>query len=240
MSERIYGKMPLDYSEIKELKTIAKVELGWDKVIGELWDSSNALLRTEIANRGKNRAKILKMKEREKTYKRREKSYHILSVGHLKKTLELIDESVKTLGDEKINELEKVKENVAPLRNEALDFIKESLLEEDIEPEIPGEIVDIYEELVKVVEADGFKGLVNNIKKNLNELIEIRSDESKNRGRDEKHSPLLWWKWLIIAGIAGAGVAVLIPCLIWHKCSWLIAIASRVAYWIIEVIKTGC
>lgn len=240
MSERIYGKRELDYSEIKELKTIAKIELGWDKVIGELWDSSNAFIRTEIANRGKNRAKILKMKEKEKTYDRWEKSYHILSVGHLKKTLELIDESVETLGDEKINQLEKIKDNVAPLHNEALDFIKESLLEEDIEPEIAGEIVDIYEELVKIVEADGFKGLVNNIKKNLNELIEVRSDESRNRGRDEKHSPLPWWKWLIIAGVIGAGAGAIIGCLIWYGCTWLITVVTRICRWVITLVNMGC
>jgi len=239
-SEKIHYKIPLDYNKIKELKKAAKKGLGWDDVIGELWDASNELIRTEIANRGKNRAKILKMKEKEKIYDKKEKLHHKMSMGHLKKTIELIDESVKSFDNKKIQELEKIKENVAPLRTEALDYIKESLLESDIEPEIAGEIVDSYEEVVKIVETDGFNGLVNNIKKNLNELIEIRSDESKNRGRDKKHSPLAWWKWIFIIGVAGVGIGTLIPCLIWLGCVWIFKIAMGCSSVVIAICATGC
>jgi hypothetical protein len=161
MSEKIHWKIPLDYNRIKELKKAAKSVIGWDDVIGELWDASNELIRSEIANRGKNKARILKMKEKEKIYDKQEKLHHKMSIGHLKKTIELIDESIKSLDNKKMQELEKIKENVTPLRTEALDLIKEPLLEYDIDPEIAGEIIDSYEEVVKVVETEGlFIGLL--------------------------------------------------------------------------------
>lgn len=240
MSEKLYKKTLIDYNDIKELKSFAKLELGWDKVVGEMWNSSNALMRCEIENRGKNRARILNMKEKEKIYERREKAYHRMSVGHLRKTLDLIDESLKALGDDKIKQLEKIKDNLKPIRGEALDFFKESLVEEDLVPETTGEVVEIYDELVKIVETGGFSGLVHKIKKNINELIEVRSDESKNRGRDESHSLLTWFKWVLLAIMVGVGIALLIACLIWHGCKWIISIVSSIGDLVILCLRVGC
>ena len=240
MSMKIHWKVPFDDSEFKQFKKASKTIIGWDKVIGKVWDASNELIRCEIADRARRRSELLKIKEKETHFKRLENSYHLLSIGHLKQSLELFEEADKKLDAKKKQELGDIKEDLSSLRSETLDYIREELLNKDIDPEDASEIIQIYEEIFNVVEKEGFNGLKNKIKKNLNELIEIRSDETKNRGRGVKHSPIAWWKWLLIAAALGLGIGTLIGCLIWQGCAWIFQIIVGTSAPISAICATGC
>jgi len=59
------------------------------------------------------------------------------------------------------------------------------------------------------MEKKGFTGVIEHADKQLDELVKIRSDKSKNWGRGH-HSPLAWWKWFALAALVAIIIAWLV------------------------------
>ena len=82
-----------------------------------------------------------------------------------------------------------------------------AITQTDMRPEEVPEIRQALEDALEIAKEKGFTGLVNHIDTSVDKLIKLRSDRSKNRGREHR-SPIELWKWFVIVGIVGAYIAL--------------------------------
>lgn len=99
------------------------------------------------------------------------------------------------------------------------------------------EIVTIWDEATDVASTKGARGLLDHIKDNLEHFVKLRKQEDRGT---KPHSPLPWWKWLIIAAYAGASVFSVIACFVWSACTWVWAAIGATWPIIKYMIDSGC
>ena len=210
--EKIHWKTPFDEDEsVKYIKDGLK-EIEWDKSFGEYWKGINEILQCEKADRAFKRAKKLEIPEIAEDQEILEEEYHAKSIEHFNNSRKFLKDSDKKLDKkkrEKFNEFTKDKENFKKFRTEFSKVTKTYLSASDLEPETSVELIKIVEEELDILEKEGYEGYVKHLDKKMDELIQIRSDKAKNRGREHR-SPLRWWKWFIIGGIVAAIVGIMI------------------------------
>jgi hypothetical protein len=104
-------------------------------------------------------------------------------------------------------------------------------------PEEFEEIQQIWAEVVPIATEQGVAGLLDYTQKNIEQFIEYRgSDDRGNR----PHSPLPWWKWLLIAWLASSAVFCIIACFVWSGCSWVWGALGFMAGIVWQIIDRGC
>ena len=238
MNQNVW-KVPIDKRNIKSLRKITDDLLGSDNLIKEMWYSTEQVLLCEASNNAKNRASVLKFKNRKQYFERIERSHHMLSENHFKKMLS----EFKKIRKEKKTELEKIKldkEKFKTFKTEILTILKPELLEINLRSEEVLEIVQIYDEIFEKSEEGGVNGLMDIIEEKMDELITVRSNTEKNRGRDESHSPLPWWKWLLVFSVCGVGIFVGLWCIWYFGCTYLVEIIIGTDAVNAAIIREGC
>lgn len=210
--EKIHWKTPFEEDEsIKHIKDGLKI-IEWDKSFGEYWNGITEILHCEKADRASKRAKKLKINELANDQELLEEEYHTKSIEHFNKSRKMLKESDEKLDKkkrEKFSEFTKDKENFGKFRTELSKTTKIYLSAGDLDPETSVELIQILEEELDILEKEGYDGYVKHLDKKMDELIKLRSDKAKNRGREHR-SPLWWWKWFIIGGLVAAIVGILI------------------------------
>jgi len=201
----IYWKHPFE-----EKKNIEKVK-GWLKTLApelgdyydEYWEGMVNILHCERSYKASKRAKKLDNEDIANDQELLEKTYHEKSIKHLKKAKEFFNQGIKKYNQEvsqKMDDLIKDNNKKEEFKTENLKLIKLLLVEDDLEPDEAEEILEIFEAQVKLIDG-GFINLTSNIAKNIQELIDIRSNVETNRGRT-LNSPFYWWKISTIIGLA--------------------------------------
>ncbi|MBA7520583.1 hypothetical protein ES705_12679 [subsurface metagenome] len=238
--EKNVHKTQLDRNKLKRLRKLSK-EIGWENVIDEFFNGVEETVKCEIANRGKKKSKMLKIKEKEEYYNKKEKLHHNQSIEYFKLTNKLLEEADDRLDPEtrkKIDEAIKAPDNLNTLKLKASKHFREELIDTDIDPEEATELLQMFDESFDVIEKEGFGGLVKKTKKQINDLIEVRSDEKNDRGRI-RHSILLA-KALIIAGYLGISLIVVLICYAFHRCVYLENIFWTFIYGCAWLLNSGC
>ncbi len=253
MKEEIESTILINRQSVEQLKAAGK-GLGWDPFIDEYCKGTTKMVHCEIANRGKHRAKILKMDKQVKEYGKLEESYHEESMVRMKEARKSFKEANRKIDAEtkkKYDEAAKKPENMEKLRKVVFEKLNLAISETDMEPEYVPEITRAFEDTFKIAKEKGFSGIVDKIDKDIDELIKLRSDKEKNRGREHR-SPLVWWKWIMIITIVGLSICALIATatgtgvlgggftavLAVAVCAAGMAVA--VTYFILFLIKGGC
>ena len=241
--EKYVQKAQFDRTKLITLRKLSK-EIGWEYVIDEFINGAEETLNCEIANRGKKKAKMLKMKEKEKEdyFKKKEKLHHNQSMEFFKLTNKLLEEADVRLDPgtrKKINEVLKDPDNLKTLKLRALKNFREELFDNDLDPEEATELLQMFEESFDGIENEGFGGLAKKIKKQINDLIEVRSDEEKDRGR-VRNSVILLYKALIIAAALGITLIAVLICYAFVNCAWLRWALECFAYFAIIMLSQGC
>lgn len=232
-------KVPIDKRNIKSLRKISDDLLGSDNLIKEMWYSTEQILLCEASNNAKNRASVLGFENRKQYFERIERSHHLLSENHLKKMLN----EFKRIRKEKKTDFEKYKldkEKLRAFKIETLNILKTELLEKNLKPDEVLEIVQIYEEILDKTEESGINGLMDIVEEKMDELISVRSNVEKNRGRDERHSPLPWWKWLLIFSTCGVSVYVGWWCVVIYACLYYLEIIIGTGSIVELIVNWGC
>lgn len=99
------------------------------------------------------------------------------------------------------------------------------------------EVLDIWDESAKIASESGVEGLLANMDTQLGEFITVRGEDDRGT---RPHSPLPWWKWVIIAWAISSAVFAVIACFWWGGCSWVWALIGAAAPWIFGMIDRGC
>jgi hypothetical protein len=212
--EKIHWKVPFDEDQsIKSTKKGLK-EIGWDKSFEESWKGFKETLHCEKADRGAKKAKKFKLEELAKDQEELEEEYHKSSLKHYKKALEYLKEANEKADKkkkEKFREFTKDKEEFKKFKDKLNEVATVYFVAKDLEPEESDELHQILNEELDVLEKEGYDGFVKHNEKKLQDLIEIRSDKTRNRGREHR-SPIYWWKWFVIGFWINNMVGILIGC----------------------------
>ncbi|GLZ77070.1 hypothetical protein Afil01_18770 [Actinorhabdospora filicis] len=99
------------------------------------------------------------------------------------------------------------------------------------------EVIKIWEETVAPARRGGVPAIFATLDQNLETLIGLRT--RADRG-NEAHSPLPWWKYVLIAVIIGAALFAIFACFYWGACTWVWPALALVAPWVFGIIDRGC
>ncbi|MFW9887809.1 MAG: hypothetical protein ACFFER_06485 [Candidatus Thorarchaeota archaeon] len=193
------------------------------------WASTETLIESEISYRAQRRAELLGVPESGKHHAKMEKQHHERSVMQLKRTIKLLKSARKKL--DKVEEIEEDLVEMDKVRDQALASFQDLLLQMDMEPVTSLEVLDIYKERFEKAKEKGVKALLDDAEEQLEELVRVRSKEP-NRGRDEKRSPILWWKKVMIGGGLCMSAWSVFQCIIQEACKSLILIGGATLAWI--------
>ena len=125
--------------------------------------------------------------------------------------------------------------------DEAFDEAREALTTHLVKFNIPpadfGEVHQIWDEARGAARERGVEGVLQHMEENLERLASLREEDDRGT---RPHSPLPWWKYVLIAGILAAGVFAVIACFVWFGCTWVWSALGLVAPWVFGIIDRGC
>lgn len=118
---------------------------------------------------------------------------------------------------------------------EARTMVVREFLEINIKPQDFEEVIKIWDEVQQA--GRSFEGLKKYVDQSLVQFIERRGQP--NRG-NEPHSPLAWWKYVLIAVIIAAAIFGVVACFVWFGCSFIFPLLGVIAPWVFGIIDRGC
>ncbi len=116
-------------------------------------------------------------------------------------------------------------------------MIKNELFEMDLTSVEAKEVWDEYVKNREIVNTKGMSGLINYFAQQMDKLTELRTDLAKGR---EHHSPLPWWKIVLIAGALVVSVASVVYCYKKRDCRWVWNMVKAIGGAVLETVKAGC
>jgi hypothetical protein len=126
-------------------------------------------------------------------------------------------------------------DNAKSAIEDAREAVTQGLVKFNIGPEDFSEVQGIWEEVIaRSSEPDGLVGFID---ENLEKFISLRGETGRGT---EPHSPLAWWKYVLIGLILGAAVFAVIACFWWFGCTWVWQALGLVAPWVFGIIDRGC
>ena len=158
--EKNVQKAQFDRSKLKRLRKLSK-EIGQENVIDEFFNGIEETVNCEIANRGKKKGQMLKIKEKEDYFNKKEKLHHNQSVEYFKLTNNLLEEADDRLDPEtrkKLDEAIKDPDNLKTLKSKASKHFREELFDTDLDLEEATELLQMFDESFDVIEKEGFGG----------------------------------------------------------------------------------
>jgi hypothetical protein len=204
----IHWKTPFKEKEaIDDLKNGLK-KIGWDESFENYWSGLKEIIQSDKANKAFNRTKKLGYMDLSRDQELLEEKYNDNALVYLRKAKEQFinaNKKIKKEDRQNFNQIASNNVEFKKIQNQTIELIESMLCKEDIEPIESEEVIKIFGEKFKIIESDGFDGLVNHMNDQIDELIKIRQDKDKDRGR-EHHSPLKWWKYVAIGGLV-VGIA---------------------------------
>jgi|ERR1043165_299842 hypothetical protein len=99
------------------------------------------------------------------------------------------------------------------------------------------EVLSIWEEVAATATDKNQDRLFDYLDSSLEKFTALRSEADRGTS---SHSPLPWWKYVIIAVYIGAAIFAVIACFWWFACTWVWPAISATAPWIFGIIDRGC
>lgn len=110
-------------------------------------------------------------------------------------------------------------------------LVKFNVMEDDFR-----ECLQIWDEVADQGRV-GAGAVLDQMASNLQRFTELRSQTDRGTS---PHSPLPWWKYVVIAIVLGAAIFGIIACFWWSACTWIWPAISAVAPWVFGMIDRGC
>lgn len=199
----------------RKLNNIAQ-SAGIGGFMESFWQGTESIIRSEKAYRKAQRAKLLKKPKIREEQLMKEETHHEKSIVLIKRALTRLKEEHRELeAERRIKQMDEVVKNPTKFKKIQQTSLKkffEGLLETELDPDMSREVTDIFEDVYRnVVKDRGIIDILDYIKVQLEELQEIRV-KKKNRGRDERHSVLLQYKFALLCILGGVSLFVVIYC----------------------------
>lgn len=116
-------------------------------------------------------------------------------------------------------------------------MIKDQVLEMDLSRQEAREVWNEYANARKALDAGKMKGLIDYCSSKLAELTDARTDLGKGR---QPHSPLPWWKILVIAVALAVSIFSVVYCYKKKNCEWVWRMVSAIGGSLLQILKSGC
>jgi hypothetical protein len=120
--------------------------------------------------------------------------------------------------------------------SDARDAFFQSMIEFNVLPVEFEELLTIWDQVAEQAR-EGSRGILAQLDENLETFVRLRAQPDRG---NSAHSPLPWWKYVVIALVIGAAVFAVIACFWWTACTWVWPAISAVAPWIFGMIDRGC
>ena len=99
------------------------------------------------------------------------------------------------------------------------------------------EVLAIWDEVAATTSGKSQDKLFEYLDRNLERFVALRGEADRGTAA---HSPLPWWKYVIIAVYIGAAIFAVVACFYWFACTWVWPAISATAPWIFGIIDRGC
>jgi hypothetical protein len=120
---------------------------------------------------------------------------------------------------------------------EGKEAIVTHLVKFNIDVEGFEELLGIWDEHAKVASESGVEGLLGRIDEHLERFIELRGEDDRGT---RPHSPLPWWKWVLIGWLISSAIFCIIACFVWFGCTWVWAALGAMAAIVFGIYDRGC
>jgi hypothetical protein len=124
----------------------------------------------------------------------------------------------------------------------AIDDARESITQglvkfTSLSPEDFQEVQSIWDDVSSRAKGQGVGEVLRFVGSQLEEFTSRRAQPDRGTG---EHSPLPWWKYVLIASVLGAAVIAVVVCFWWFACTWILQALPLVAPWVFGLIDRGC
>jgi hypothetical protein len=172
------------------------------ELIENYFDAIDEMIECEINNRAMKRSNLFKLKDSAEHFKRIEELHHKKSMHLMEKAQKSFSKSVQKLKKKDIDDMDlklKTKDYQKAL-DDSVTTLNLELLEFDFDSEECEEITQVYNNQLKIIKEKGMSGIINEVDITFKEIINLRNNTNKDRGR-EHHSRIPWHKKLVLAGV---------------------------------------
>jgi hypothetical protein len=137
-----------------------------------------------------------------------------------------------------VSELQQVvdQEQFTGALGDSREALVQNLSKFNLSPDDFGEVISIWDEATNAA-SQGAEQLHGFVERNLDDFIAQRG--RPDRG-NHPHSPLAWWKYVLIVAYIGGTVFGVAACFLWSACTWVWPAISATAPWIFQIIDRGC
>ncbi len=155
-----------------------------------------------------------------------------------RRAIELARESRERLGEGRLAELRQAGgDELGRAFDDAREALTQHLVKFNISADDFEETHKIWDEAARRGIEGGADGALAHVEESLQRFVELRGEEDRGT---RPHSPLPWWKYVLIGAILAASVFAVIACFIWSGCSWVWSALGLVAPWVFGIIDRGC
>jgi hypothetical protein len=221
---------------------LAPTETQLDLAFANALEAGKFATATEIKVREDHRQALLGGADRPARLSRGAARFNEQGIRSAQRALKIVGATIDRLDDEnsQVSRLRRVHED--PEVRAAIDEGRESFLMTFVKfnglaPEDFDEVQKIWDEVIPIATDSGVSGLLEYTQSNIQQFIEVRGEDDRG---NRPHSPLAWWKWVLIAWLVSSSIFAIIACFVWSGCSWVWGALGVVAGVIWQIIDRGC
>jgi len=218
---------------------MAPAENNLDAFLAALLDAGKFGVAAELTVRESDRLVSLGRAPEEQRLSGPNVPHNAQAIRFAERATSLLKRTQESLDDAPLNHLRDVHQDreLPQAFDEAREALAQHLVKYNIKTEDLGEVFQMWDENVRVATESGVRGLLDGIAENLRQFIEVRREDDRGT---RPHSPLPWWKYVIIAAIIGAAIFAIIACFVWSACVWVWPAVAIAAPWVFGIIDRGC
>jgi hypothetical protein len=223
-------------------EVLAPTEAQLDLAVANVLEAGKFATATEIKAREDERQALLGRGGRREGLPPTAAQFHEQANKSAQRALNIIRAASERLDDpgSPLTQIRRVHEDPdakAAVEDARVSFLQAFVKFNRLEPENFSEVNAIWDEVVPIALNEGVEGLLNYTQRNLDDFLSVRAEDDRG---NRPHSPLEWWKWVLIAVILAAGVFAVIACFWWFGCTWVWEAISAIAPWVFGIIDSGC
>lgn len=165
--------------------------------------------------------------------------YNDHAISYARRARALLDQARGALDDQPLAQLRELHHDPEAVRafDEARDLFTRQIVEFNILQEDFTEVLGIWDGRVRIATEGGVEGLFATMAEDLDQFIERRQQPARGT---EHHSPLPWWKYVVIALTIGATAFAVFACFFWGACTWVWPAIAAVYPQLFGLIDRGC